>query len=137
MLFSVFVFFSSRRRHTICALVTVVQTCALPISGRLVQAYDGGIGYAERPGNRRTDSLRNLLLRPAAAALLIVPGCARVATVQGSVRISADPALRQAFSVQDKTPALVTHLASPVIALRDSAALARARPWAAPMPPAD
>src|SRR3546814_5443353 len=26
-------FFSSRRRHTICALVTGVQTCALPISG--------------------------------------------------------------------------------------------------------
>src|SRR3546814_1900425 len=26
------VFFSSRRRHTICALVTGVQTCALPIS---------------------------------------------------------------------------------------------------------
>src|SRR3546814_18328375 len=25
-------FFSSRRRHTSCALVTVVQTCALPIS---------------------------------------------------------------------------------------------------------
>src|SRR3546814_20622185 len=25
-------FFSSRRRHTRCALVTVVQTCALPIS---------------------------------------------------------------------------------------------------------
>src|SRR3546814_2763664 len=32
------VFFSSRRRHTRCALVTGVQTCALPISalfGRL------------------------------------------------------------------------------------------------------
>src|SRR3546814_5498128 len=30
-------FFSSRRRHTRCALVTGVQTCALPIwSGRLV-----------------------------------------------------------------------------------------------------
>src|SRR3546814_6995683 len=27
-----FFFFSSRRRHTICALVTGVQTCALPIS---------------------------------------------------------------------------------------------------------
>src|SRR3546814_2386398 len=26
-------FFSSRRRHTKCALVTGVQTCALPISG--------------------------------------------------------------------------------------------------------
>src|SRR3546814_9196916 len=32
-LFSVF-FFSSRRRHTRCALVTGVQTCALPISFR-------------------------------------------------------------------------------------------------------
>src|SRR3546814_3664050 len=27
-------FFSSRRRHTRCALVTGVQTCALPISGK-------------------------------------------------------------------------------------------------------
>src|SRR3546814_8812893 len=30
--FIFFFFFSGRRRHTICALVTGVQTCALPIS---------------------------------------------------------------------------------------------------------
>src|SRR3546814_10315772 len=30
----VFFFFSSRRRHTRCALVTGVQTCALPICKR-------------------------------------------------------------------------------------------------------
>src|SRR3546814_3689728 len=30
-------FFSSRRRHTICALVTGVQTCALPISFSMPQ----------------------------------------------------------------------------------------------------
>src|SRR3546814_7358330 len=30
-MFSVLFFFSSRRRHTRCALVTGVQTCALPI----------------------------------------------------------------------------------------------------------
>src|SRR3546814_2589915 len=36
MLYVWFFFFSSRRRHTRCALVTGVQTCALPIlvSGR-------------------------------------------------------------------------------------------------------
>src|SRR3546814_7049136 len=36
-------FFSSRRRHTICALVTVVQTCALPISTRadVRHGFDG------------------------------------------------------------------------------------------------
>src|SRR3546814_2058428 len=32
-IFSVMFFFSSRRRHTRCALVTGVQTCALPIYG--------------------------------------------------------------------------------------------------------
>src|SRR3546814_9658564 len=32
MIFVGFFFFSSRRRHTRCALVTGVQTCALPIS---------------------------------------------------------------------------------------------------------
>src|SRR3546814_1248497 len=31
-------FFSSRRRHTRCALVTGVQTCALPISERIEEA---------------------------------------------------------------------------------------------------
>src|SRR3546814_5293142 len=33
MLFWYCFFFASRRRHTRCALVTGVQTCALPISG--------------------------------------------------------------------------------------------------------
>src|SRR3546814_7644601 len=33
-------FFSSRRRHTRCALVTGVQTCALPIYGRLGYGFD-------------------------------------------------------------------------------------------------
>src|SRR3546814_8702487 len=44
-------FFSSRRRHTRCALVTGVQTCALPISnlwavvGRPVGSH-GGFNYS-------------------------------------------------------------------------------------------
>src|SRR3546814_7450086 len=40
MMFACSFVFSSRRRHTICALVTGVQTCALPISG------------SERPGRK-------------------------------------------------------------------------------------
>src|SRR3546814_788052 len=42
----VFVFFSSRRRHTRCALGTGVQTCALPISAL---AGNGPDGYPARP----------------------------------------------------------------------------------------
>src|SRR3546814_3213884 len=33
-------FFSSRRRHTMCALVTGVQTCSLPISNLVQLACD-------------------------------------------------------------------------------------------------
>src|SRR3546814_19591395 len=39
-LYSSLFFFSSRRRHTSCALVTGVQTCALPISD---EAFPGDI----------------------------------------------------------------------------------------------
>src|SRR3546814_3819478 len=35
-----FFFFSSRRRHTRCALVTGVQTCALPILARYVDGVE-------------------------------------------------------------------------------------------------
>src|SRR3546814_1926756 len=42
--FVIFLFFSSRRRHTRCALVTGVQTCALPIwvAVEVEQAFLGG-----------------------------------------------------------------------------------------------
>src|SRR3546814_5724574 len=36
-------FFSSRRRHTRCALVTGVQTCALPICLRLTGLYQKAV----------------------------------------------------------------------------------------------
>src|SRR3546814_20026913 len=42
-------FFSSRRRHTRCALVTGVQTCALPISQTASQTITSSVA--------RTDSL--------------------------------------------------------------------------------
>src|SRR3546814_7715567 len=45
-----FFFFSSRRRHTSCALVTGVQTCALPI-------YPVGIRSCYDEGKRAAETL--------------------------------------------------------------------------------
>src|SRR3546814_13981697 len=47
-----FVVFSSRRRHTRCALVTGVQTCALPIclipqGARLIGDYDARVAHGQ------------------------------------------------------------------------------------------
>src|SRR3546814_5060691 len=57
LLFILCFFFSSRRRHTRCALVTGVQTCALPISAAGVSPIDSkpsrenpsGPAFAESP----------------------------------------------------------------------------------------
>src|SRR3546814_5438304 len=48
-------FFSSRRRHTSCALVTVVQTCALPICALLDNQPAVGIAIMQSPGSNALD----------------------------------------------------------------------------------
>src|SRR3546814_3574116 len=50
----IFFFFSSRRRHTRCALVTGVQTCALPISSH------GITSNMILPGRIHTDRIDEL-----------------------------------------------------------------------------
>src|SRR3546814_7978539 len=63
-----FVFFSSSRRHTSCALVTGVQTCALPIS-RGLQAMEGtvtGLGDLE-DGLAVAERIRQILNERVAA----------------------------------------------------------------------
>src|SRR3546814_3498207 len=52
-----FVFFSSRRRHTRCALVTGVQTCALPICGFVVIPQD----FEQRLADRGTRPLVQII----------------------------------------------------------------------------
>src|SRR3546814_17496466 len=58
-------FFSSRRRHTRCALVTGVQTCALPIctpgDGRLMVGIAGGFGASIRaPGHAHHNGMQTI-----------------------------------------------------------------------------
>src|SRR3546814_2933212 len=51
-----YVFFSSRRRHTSCALVTGVQTCALPICPRVREGRGSGAGVRADPDAKRSSS---------------------------------------------------------------------------------
>src|SRR3546814_6009127 len=53
------VVYSSRRRHTSCALVTGVQTCALPISaGRVMRRPQAEASVQDRVGMRRSREMR-------------------------------------------------------------------------------
>src|SRR3546814_8233299 len=56
----IFFFFSSRRRHTRCALVTGVQTCALPISAAHTE-FTGRIGNGQNFASNSDGLLGGLL----------------------------------------------------------------------------
>src|SRR3546814_8627649 len=82
LLFSGFVIFcSSRRRHTRCALVTGVQTCALPISA-LIAAHAGAraamLVFMRRVPNARGDGLSADAGLPPQNTSLIAAGIAVV-----------------------------------------------------------
>ena len=98
-------------------------------AGAMARIEDFRVWFADRPGNRRVDSFRNILAQPQVAAVLLVPGSTRVAHLTGSASLTTDAAVRARFVVQEKTPTLVTAIASPALALRESPALVRARPW--------
>src|SRR3546814_8206818 len=80
-------FFSSRSRHTSCALVTGVQTCALPI----LRGTTGELARRNAMRNPRRTSAT-------ATALLIGVGVVSLFTVFGaSLRASLDDAVSRAF----------------------------------------
>src|SRR3546814_2955138 len=82
VLFCLFFFLSSRRRHTRCALVTGVQTCALPIymfdgDANVIQTADGlipdeyiGLHRFRRDGK---DGARELVVQRMKEAGFLIP----------------------------------------------------------------
>ena len=94
-------------------------------AGALLYCRDGEVGFGERPGNRRKDSLKNLLSEPRIAMLAVIPGAARVATVTGTARLTDDVEVCTRLAVVGKTPRLVTAIPNARINVRDSPALAR------------
>lgn len=93
--------------------------------------------FADRPGNRRTDSFRNLIAQPHIAAALLIPGTAHVAIVRGTAMLTDDETARATFAVQGKVPLLATRVDDLDIDIRPSPALARARLWPSAAAPAD
>jgi predicted pyridoxine 5'-phosphate oxidase superfamily flavin-nucleotide-binding protein len=105
-------------------------------AGLMVKIEGNTLRFADRPGNKRIDSFRNIVDHPRIAAALIVPGTHKIAVVKGTARITDDLSKRERLAVGDRVPDLVTIVTDIDIELRESAALARACAWPAPAPPA-
>jgi PPOX class probable FMN-dependent enzyme len=84
---------------------------------------------ADRRGNNRIDSLRNILANPLVALLFLVPGVGETLRVNGCAEISADPELIARFAINDKAPRsmLIVHIES--VFFQCSRALIRSELW--------
>ena len=61
----------------------------------------------DRPGNKRLDSILNIINQPNMALLFMIPGVLETLRVNGSGTVSNDPELLERFDVNGKLPSLV------------------------------
>ncbi len=83
----------------------------------------------DRRGNQRIDSLRNIARDPRVALLFLIPGCGESLRVNGTARISASPALCQAFAVDGKPPASVLVIRAVTVFFQCARAVKRSGLW--------
>jgi len=62
------------------------------------------IALADRPGNNRLDTLKNLMVNPEIALIFLLPGTNETVRVAGTAKLSVDPALLESMAVQGKAP---------------------------------
>lgn len=71
------------------------------------------VAIPDRPGNRRTDTMHNLMDRPDLAMIALVPGAGEALELSGTAHVTSDPPLLRSMAVKGKTPkaALVLEVA--------------------------
>jgi predicted pyridoxine 5'-phosphate oxidase superfamily flavin-nucleotide-binding protein len=94
--------------------------------GLIHQINDTTIAIADRPGNRRTDTLHNLMDDPRVALLAMKPGSCHVAEIRGNARVLTDRTLLASMRLRDRTPKAALVIDVEHRELRDEPALAAA-----------
>jgi uncharacterized protein len=64
------------------------------------------LALPERPGNRRGDTLTNVIDNPEIGILFLVPGIEETLRINGRARVVRDAALRERMTAQGRAPAL-------------------------------
>ena len=87
------------------------------------------IALADRPGNNRLDTLKNLLENPEIALIFLIPGIADTVRVAGTARLSVDPELLASMAVQGKEPKCAIVISVRQAYLHCAKALLRSKLW--------
>ena len=87
------------------------------------------IRFADRRGNNRLDTLRNIVEDNRIALLFLVPGIGETMRVNGRATISTSPELIEAFTVDGKSPKTVVEVKVERVYFQCSKALVRSGIW--------
>jgi len=90
---------------------------------------DGTIVIPDRPGNRRVDSMTNILANPAVGILFLVPGVEETLRLNGRASLITDPGVLGGMAVGDKVPGLGIKVEIDEVFFHCGKALKRARLW--------
>ncbi|WP_285683292.1 MSMEG_1061 family FMN-dependent PPOX-type flavoprotein [Actinoplanes sp. NBRC 103695] len=98
-------------------------------AGSVLVLDDHTLAFADRKGNRRLDSLENLLRNPHIGLLFLVPGSGDTVRVNGRARIVAEAPYLPRMAVQNVTPHLAVEVHVEELFLHCSRAFVRSSLW--------
>jgi uncharacterized protein len=87
------------------------------------------LAIPERPGNRRTDTMRNILANPHLGLIFLIPGVRETLRINGTAGIYRDPELLQAMAYQGKSPLVAIGVEVQEVFLHCGRALVRSHVW--------
>jgi PPOX class probable FMN-dependent enzyme len=103
-----------------------------------VKVYDSTtILIPDRPGNRRVDTLGNILQNPKIGLIFLVPGKEETLRINGRAQIVRDAALREQFAVKGKAPALLIAVSVDEVFFHCAKCMIRSKLWDAMDAPAN
>ncbi|MFD1545851.1 MSMEG_1061 family FMN-dependent PPOX-type flavoprotein [Nonomuraea guangzhouensis] len=97
--------------------------------GSVLVLDDRTLAFADRKGNRRLDSLENILQRPHVGMLFLVPGSGDTVRVNGRARIVAEAPYLERMTRQGVTPQLAVEVEVEELFLHCSRAFVRSSLW--------
>ena len=90
---------------------------------------DRHLAIPERPGNRRADTLRNIVETGAVGLLFLIPGVGEALRVNGRACLTRDPSLLERMTVQGKQPLLAIGVEVEEAFIHCSRAVKRSQLW--------
>lgn len=90
---------------------------------------DVTLAIPDRPGNNRLDTWQNVLVNPAVGLIFLIPGMNETLRINGTAKITADPALRERLAVDGKPPITVLVVSVEACYMHCAKAFMRSELW--------